>query len=142
MDNVISTIKTILNLLGFSDAEINADLSHRRISILINDEMAKNYLAVVVPSLDHLVNLILRKADQPNFVVDVNYYRKERERLIVELARAAAHKAVITKQEVELPAMNAYERRLVHVEITTHPELKTESMGEGKERHIVIKHLS
>ena len=75
-------------------------------------------------------------------VVDLNYYRKERERLIAELARAAAKKATVTREEVELPPMNAYERRLVHLEITTHPDLKTESAGIGKERHVIIKHLS
>jgi len=73
--------------------------------------------------------------------VDLNYYRKERERLIAELARAAAKKASITKEEVALPPMNAYERRLVHVELTTHPELKTESIGVGRERHVIIKQL-
>ena len=35
--------------------------------------------------------------------------------------------------------MNAYERRLVHVEISTHPDLRTESVGVGKDRHIVIQ---
>ena len=33
--------------------------------------------------------------------------------------------------------MNAYERRLVHTELATRPDVKTESIGEGSERHIV-----
>lgn len=45
----------------------------------------------------------------------------------------------MTKSEIALPAMNAYERRLVHVEISTRPDLKTESVGMGKERHIIIQ---
>lgn len=96
-------------------------------------------------ALDHLVNRIIYRGEDGSgeapYVVDVNYYRRERERLIVELARAAARKAVATKTQIELPPMNGYERRLVHVEITTHQELKTESVGLGKDRHIIIRHF-
>ena len=71
-------------------------------------------------------------------VVDVNNYRKKREDLIVELGRAAARKAMAEKTKVALPPMNAYERRLVHVELSSRPDIKTESAGEGGERHIII----
>ena len=71
--------------------------------------------------------------------VDINNYRRERENLILELARAAARKAVVTKGEIPLPVMNSYERRLIHLELSSHPDVKTESVGEGKERYIIIK---
>ena len=35
--------------------------------------------------------------------------------------------------------MNAYERRLVHVELAVHPDVRTESEGDGRERCVVIK---
>ena len=73
--------------------------------------------------------------------VDVNNYKKERERLLTELAKAAARKVLAEKKDVELPVMNAYERRIVHVELATRPDVKTESVGEGSERHIVVKPL-
>jgi predicted RNA-binding protein Jag len=38
--------------------------------------------------------------------------------------------------------MNSYERRIVHVELAIHPNVKTESVGEGRERYIVIKPLA
>ena len=71
--------------------------------------------------------------------MDVNNYRRERERLIIELAQAAARKALASKSSVDLPVLNAYERRLVHVELATRPDIKTESVGEGKDRHVVVK---
>lgn len=141
MDNKTEKIRTIVALLGFPDAEVTVDEEHRRISLVIEDKLAEDHTALILPALDHLFGLMFRKEDESPFVIDLNYYRKERERLIAELARAAAHKAMITKADVELPPMNAYERRLVHMEITTHPELKTESTGVGKERRVVIKHL-
>jgi spoIIIJ-associated protein len=74
--------------------------------------------------------------------LDVNNYREERKTLIAELARAAAKKAVATKNDIPLPTMNSYERRLVHTELAIHPEVKTESMGEGKERYVVIRPIT
>lgn len=127
--------------MGFEDAEVVYDEEHRKVSLIIDDELIKKQTPVILAAFDNVINLIARRHGQSAVVVDLNYYRKERERLIIELAKAAARKAVAIKEPVELPPMNAYERRLVHMEITRHPDLTTESRGEGKERHVVIKHL-
>ena len=74
--------------------------------------------------------------------IDVNNYRKEREKIIIELAKAAARKVAATQKEVSLPVMNAYERRLVHLELSSRPDVATESVGEAKERYVVVKPLS
>lgn len=128
--------------MGLADVDVSVNEEYRKISVVMNDEAVQPHVGMILPALDHVVNLLLRKNNCPSFIIDVNYYRKERERLIMELARAAARKAMLTKEEVSLPPMNAYERRLVHVEISENPELKTESAGIGKERHILIKYLS
>lgn len=141
MDTIASKIKEMLHYMGFSDAEVTIDEAHRRVSVMVADKAVEDSTALFLSAMDHIINLMLKKAEMPMYIVDVNFYRKERERLISELARAAAKKAMITKTDVELPPMNSYERRLVHVEITTHPELKTESGGIGKERHVIIKHV-
>ncbi|MDI6821039.1 MAG: R3H domain-containing nucleic acid-binding protein [Patescibacteria group bacterium] len=142
MEEIKEKIKKLIELTGLSEIEVNLDEEHRKISLVINDEFVRSQPADILFALDHIINLFLRKEGKPSFIVDLNFYRKERERLIIELARAAAHKAMITKQDVDLPAMNAYERRLVHMEITTHPELKTESVGADRDRHIVIKQIT
>ena len=143
-DQTLKKIKTIVKLIGFKEENIKVqvDEEHKKILLLIDDETVRGDVTpLVLSAFNHIFNQLLKKEGEPYYVVDLNYYRKERERLITELARAAAHKATITKSEVELPSMNAYERRLVHVEISTHPELTTESKGSGKERRVVIKHL-
>ncbi|OGG40932.1 hypothetical protein A2116_02490 [Candidatus Jorgensenbacteria bacterium GWA1_49_17] len=140
MENTVEKTKNMLELMGFNGARVDFDEEHSKISIFIDDEVIEPRVATTLPAIEHILNLMCKK--EKALVVDLNYYRKERERLIAELARAAAKKATVTKDEVELPPMNAYERRLVHLEITTHPDLKTESAGIGKERHVVIKHLS
>ncbi len=142
METFITKLKTLFTLMGFPSVGITVDEEHHKISLFFEDEFIHENVAHVLPAFEHIVNLMLHRDDLPSHVVDVNYYRRERERLIVELARAAAKKATLTKSPIELPPMNAYERRLVHMEITTHPELTTESMGAGKERRVIIKQVT
>ena len=130
--------------MGFTDFSVNWEPESNRFLIFINEGDAfKKFLPSFVTNLDYLVRLIASKTEgaKPVFI-DVNNYRRERENLILELARAAARKVAATKQEVPLPAMNAYERRLIHLELSSHPDVKTESVGEGKERYIIIKPIS
>ncbi|MCL4399727.1 hypothetical protein M1506_00410 [Patescibacteria group bacterium] len=130
--------KKFFGLMGFEDIEINVDEDVRKISVVVDDEFFRSQIPNILQPTEHLMNLVLKQDKKPPYVVDMNYYRRERERLIIELAKAGAKKAKISKSEVSLPPMNSYERRLVHVEIASNPDLKTESMGMGKERHIVI----
>ena len=142
METITPKIEKILEFMGFQGPKITIDEEHRKISLFIDDETVRNQTPSLLGSFEHLFNLILRRDGRHSYIVDLNYYRRERERLITELARAAAKKVMITKIEVNLPPMNAYERRLVHLEITSNPELATESRGEGKDRYIIIKQLN
>jgi len=127
--------------MGFTDFSVNYESGSNRFLIFINEgDFFKKFLPSFVTNLDHLVRLMAVQIDQASVVfVDINNYRRERENLILELARAAARKATTVGEEVFLPAMNAYERRLVHLELASRPDVRTESMGEGKSRFIIIK---
>ena len=142
MNPIIEKTRQIIALLGYPEAEIAIDEERRKIIVLIDDRFVADNVETILPAIDHVVNIVLKKEGLIPHVVDLNYYRKERERLITELVRAAARKAALTKEDVELPAMNGYERRLVHMEIASRPELKTESTGVGKDRRVVIKFVS
>lgn len=137
-------IKNIVNGMGFTDyrLEVAEDGNRNSLFIYENENMVRENLPNIVESLNHVLQMIAKKNDTRMIFLDVNNYRQERETLIAELARAAAKKANTTKQEVALPAMNSYERRIVHVELAVHPDVTTESMGEGKERYIVIKPIT
>ncbi len=73
--------------------------------------------------------------------LDVNQYRAMKNESLRELARKAAREAVLKKKPVELPAMNAYERRIIHTELALRPDVMTESYGEDPNRRVVIKPL-
>lgn len=141
MEPLDSVTKKIVEGMGFSDYRVDASLGEKRGSIFIYDnaELVKNNLPMLVESVNHLIQMIARKNGEAAIFFDINNYRQERENLIAELARAAAKKVMQTKEKVSLPAMNSYERRIVHVELAVHPEVTTESSGEGKERYVIIK---
>lgn len=141
MEDWESFIKRILELIGFTDYHLEIKIDERRGLVFIyeDQEMIKENLPAIVDAMNHVLQMVAKKNQAEAIFLDVNNYRHDRERLIAELARAAAKKAAATKTEVALPAMNSYERRLVHVELAVHPEVKTESAGEGKERYVIIK---
>lgn len=141
METWEAIIKNLLNGMGFSDyrLELTADGNRNSLFIYENEGLVRENLPVIVESLNHLLQMIARKNGAKPIFLDVNNYRQERENLIAELAKAAAKKVIATKQDVSLPAMNSYERRIVHVELAVHPDVTTESVGDGKERYIVIK---
>ncbi|PIT93221.1 MAG: hypothetical protein COU06_01225 [Candidatus Harrisonbacteria bacterium CG10_big_fil_rev_8_21_14_0_10_38_8] len=133
-------IKKLVELLGLKDLVIEFNEEERRVSICADEEEWFNkQVPQLVKDFKHIISLMARKTQEEPFFVDINNYRKERERLIIELAKAAAQKVATSKEEVRLPAMNSYERRIVHAELSMRPDIKTESDGEGRQRCVVIK---
>lgn len=143
MEQIKQTITRLLDLMGFKDSRVDFEAESHRLFIFINEgDWFKEWLPKMISDFTHLVRLVGKKDNfLENIYVDINGYRKDREKIIVELAKAAARKVAITKAEVKLPAMNAYERRLIHTELATRPDVKTESMGEESERCVIVKPL-
>lgn len=141
MNQLQDNLKKLIEMMGFDDFSVNYEAESNRFLIFINEgDIFKKFLPSFVTNLDHLVKLMANKIGETGIIfIDVNNYRRERENLILELARAASRKAAATKEEVVLPAMNAYERRLIHLELSSHPDVKTESIGEARGRYIVVK---
>lgn len=141
MENTETFVTKIIEYMGFTDyrVEMKADQKRGTVFIYDNPTLVKENLPVLVESMNHILQMAKRKDNEPPIFFDINNYRQERENLITELARAAAKKVLATKEKISLPAMNSYERRLVHLELSIHPEVVTESVGMGKERCVVIK---
>jgi spoIIIJ-associated protein len=144
MDNWEQFIKQTFDLIGFKDYRVEVKLEEKRGMVFIyeDQEMLKEHLPSIVEAMNYLLQMVAKKNQKESIFLDINNYRHDREVLIAELAKAAAKKVFATKQEVSLPAMNSYERRIVHVELAIHPEVKTESAGEGKERYVIIKPIT
>lgn len=91
-------------------------------------------------ALQHLVRLIVRQrvTDVGNLVVDVEGYKKRRERNLRRLAQRMADKASRTGRTVTLEPMSPYERRIVHLTLRNRSDVYTESVGTGQRRRVTI----
>jgi len=109
-------IKKTFDLIGFKDyrLEVKPEEKHAALFIYEDQNLVRENLPLIVEGINHLIQMVAKKNSAETIFLDVNNYRQERENLIAELARAAAKKALATKAEISLPAMNSYERRLVH----------------------------
>lgn len=143
MNNDWNTIvTTFLTHLGFHDFRVEVDEEHKSGAIFIYDTFhvgSKENIPEFIEQVNHLMQLIAKQKKLTPIFFDINNYRRQREQLIGELARTAARKVASTKTDVTLPAMNSYERRIVHMELAAHPTVRTESAGNGKERRVIIK---
>ncbi len=75
-----------------------------------------------------------------NFLIDINDYHENQLEVVRKNALMLAQRARLFKHDVELPPMSSYERLVVHELFADDAEIKTESAGEGKFRHIVLKY--
>ena len=71
-------------------------------------------------------------------IVDVDGYRKRREEDLLEFAREIADEVRDTSESITLEAMPAHERRMIHMAIAEIDDIRTYSIGEGRERRVVV----
>jgi len=71
-------------------------------------------------------------------VVDVEGYRNRRERQLRQLARRMAEQAIRSRRKQVLEPMSASDRRIIHLELRTNPEVDTLSIGEEPNRKVTI----
>ena len=92
-------------------------------------------------AIQHLLKVVLRKVAASSYYVDldINGYKKKRRDYLRELAVGTANEVSLVKREVALSPMSAYERRIVHMELSERRDIVTESRGSGTDRRIVVK---
>ena len=91
----------------------------------------------------YIIRLLARKHLEEDvqmpFLIDINGYRQQKDRLVFDLVDRAAEEAKKERKPVFLRPMSAYERRLAHLRLAGNEEVATESVGEGDDRKVVIR---
>ena len=138
-------VQHLLALLSLDIDDITVTTGHRTVVAITS----KDSKQLIGPHGEHLraINIIARRLvetkhseEASNFLVDVNGYHEEKMEAVRANARMLAQRARLFKHDVELPAMSPYERLVIHELFSDDPEIQTESQGEGKFRHIVLKY--
>ena len=116
------------------EAEVLADLDGRDKEILLerNGEVLK--------AIEHLAFRALRL--EPTYHekihLDSGGYRALRFEELRMTARVAAERVQASRQPFRLNPMSSRERRIVHLALKDMPGVRTESVGMGEERQVVI----
>jgi spoIIIJ-associated protein len=117
-----------------SDAEVTADLDGRDKEILLerNGEVLK--------AIEHLAFRALRlePIHHEKIHLDSGGYRALRFEELRMTARVAAERVQASHQPFRLNPMSSRERRIVHLALKEMPGVRTESVGMGEERQVVI----
>ena len=91
-------------------------------------------------SMQYLISMALKSKDYPmtRVNVDIADYKKQRAHRLEERAVEWLNEVKESGEPKHLPGMNAADRRTIH-RLASEYGLETESVGEGRDRHIILK---
>lgn len=91
-------------------------------------------------SLQFMVSSALRSQgyEYTRVNVDIADYKKQRAHHVAERAEEYIREVKKTGKEIVLPPMNSADRRVIH-KVASEAGITTESVGEGRDRHVVLK---
>ncbi len=139
-------VEGLLVLMGTkSTVSVSEDTDNDALLVEINSENETGLLigsrGETLKSLQTIVGLIFRnkKGDWRRILIDVADWREKQEKRLKELAETTLEKVRSTGEATPLYNLTPAERRIVHMTIADETDIETESIGEGEDRHLVVK---
>lgn len=138
LKNIIEKMEIEVELTpSFQDGLIRVKLSTNHNSILIGKD----------GETLQALNEVCRSATNATFkkrfriLLDINDYKKDKYSKLISIAKREAIKVSKTHVTAALSPMSADERRAIHNALVSFRNVKTVSIGEGKDRHITIEYV-
>ena len=113
---------------------IQVDIRGSDLSVLIGRR------SETLSAFQYIASLIVGKEEQQfvQLTVDVEGYRDRREKQLVQMAMRMADQVSKSGRRQTLEPMPSAERRIIHIALRDHPDVKTESTGEEPYRKVMI----
>jgi spoIIIJ-associated protein len=145
-DAIVYAKKYLEDLLSFFDlnTDVTATSDEEVIQLSVPTTHLNGFLigqrGENMRSLQYLISTAVKNN---NFAynrvnVDIADYKKQRAERLSQTAEGWINQVKELGETMELRPMNAADRRIVH-QLASDSGLATESVGEGRDRHIVIK---
>lgn len=144
-ESVVSKLLHLLNLQAQVSAHygpterdgrrsIHVDIRGNDLSILIGRR------SETLSAFQYIASLIVGKEAQQfvQLTVDVEGYRDRREKQLIQMAKRMADQVAKSGRRQTLEPMPSAERRIIHIALRDHPDVKTESTGEEPYRKVMI----
>ncbi|GIW69390.1 MAG: hypothetical protein KatS3mg101_0137 [Patescibacteria group bacterium] len=138
---------TLENIFGFMKIEpvyeIN-DKGDKVYEVVIKGNNLNFLIGHRGQSLDALQSIlhltVLRQTgEQVTVIIDINGYRDQRTEKIQNMARSYIDRVRFFQKDVELPPMDPWERRQIHMFVSEYDDIISESIGEGRDRRVTLK---
>jgi spoIIIJ-associated protein len=91
-------------------------------------------------SLQYILRMIVAEK-QKSWIpinIDVAGYKQRRYESLQKLALRLADQVKSSRRPINLEPMPADERRIIHIALSEHPEVTTQSTGEGEQRKVIV----
>jgi len=144
-DKIIQVLENTLKLLDLSIEQFEVISNEENILVQINlpEDQTGIYIGThgdSLISLQLLLGLMVsqRLGDWMPISVNINDYKQKREETLTNMAESAAQKAISLNQEIIIPNLSSYERRIIHTYLQDNDSVASESRGEGRNRQLFI----
>jgi len=120
---------------GNTEAAVSLDIQGDDLGMLIGRR------GQTLASLQFVVRIIVseRIGKWLPIAIDVSGYKEQRRESLRRLALNLAEQVKTTRRPAAMEPMPADERRVVHLTLANHPDITTQSTGEGDERKVIIQ---
>ena len=137
------TAKELFTLLGIEDPfEIQEAQEGLEISINAQDSgVIIGRHGENLEGLQLVLSLCVSKklGEFKRISLEVGGYKKKREEWLRDLAVQTKERALSENREIYLSNLKSWERRIVHMYLAEDEEVSSESVGEGRDRVLIIK---
>ena len=145
-EDVVSHVTEILDtLLGLMGVQGKIEVISDELPLALNingDDLGiligrRGQTLVALEYVTKLMVVQRLKAWLP-LTIDVGSYKKHRRDSLQKLALYLAEQVKSRRRAMPMEPMPANERRIIHLALADHPDVTTQSIGEGENRKIVI----
>ena len=141
----VEALSEILRLMGV-DSRVVVKPGHGPTEFVLDIQGDSGALLIgrrgqTLEALQHIVSRIVAEkvgADGPQPIVDAEDYRGRRVRSLEDMALRLGEKAKRSRKPQSIDALNARDRRVVHMALKDDPWLTTKSQGQGAFRRLLI----
>lgn len=141
---IIEKINELLKLIDV-EAEVAVEETDESFTVSI-DAKDDNALLIgkhgnTLSSLEYIIYILVSKnlSTPKRITIEIGGYREERENYLADLANRLKEEVVETGIEKTVRGLKPWERRHIHMALSEDNEVVTESMGEDRERVLIIK---
>ena len=139
----VDYLKQIVALMGVENVTFSAVQKGEATIIRLDGEKMGALIGrrgETMESLSYLASLVANRMDGDyiKLGLDVAGYRGKRENDLTTLAQKIGQKVRRSGRCFAMEPMNPYERRIIHSAISQMEGVRSESKGEGKDRHVII----